>query len=355
MTRRASRGARAGLVVTAAAVTVLGGCTLDPAKIPVPGASPSGPTYRVHIEFANASNLPAQAKVVANGAKVGSLRSVTVVDPSPSAPGHVDAEVEISSATRLPVGTTAQLRQNTILGDIFIELTTAPAAVGAGALIPPGGTVPLSQTKPPLQVEDLLAGLSVFVGGGALHRLQSIIDQTNAALPEQTGETARIFDTLGGDVTDLSAHQDSLDRFLAAFQTDLSAVSDNRNEVDALLSARGAVDIPADVHSLVLTLGIIGSLGVIGHTEAWLAPLLQAGDAAAKAFVPLLLGDNPLDLGAPSNLERLVAWLRDTVIPFAQHGPQVNITGVTVTDSPISADDQVERIVRALRMIGLVR
>lgn len=318
-------------------------CGFNPASVPIPGATVSGPTYEIHIEFANALNLPAQAKVVANGAKIGSLSSIRVIDPSESGPGRIDAVVEISRDVKLPTSTTAQLRQNTILGDIFIGLTT-PAG-DSGTTLSPGGTIPIEQTKPALQVEDLLSGLSTFVGGGAPHQIQEIINQTNAVLPAEKADTARIADRLGTNIEDVAANLDVVDRFLDAFERDLDAVLENPRELAALLSERGAQDIPADVQALVNTLGIVGSLGGIGHSLDWLSDLLKASDAAAKAFMPLLLAGNPLDLTAPSNLNRLVELLRNKIIPFVERGPKVNIT----------ADEQIDGIVHALRMIGLVR
>lgn len=337
------------------AAALLGGCGFDPATLPVPGAAVSGPTYRVHIEFANALNLPAQAKVMANGAKIGSLRSVRVIDPVPGTPGRIDAEVEIQQSVRLPTTTTAQLRQDTILGDVFIGLTTPTADFAQ--VISPGGVIPLARTKPALQVEDLLAGLSTFVGGGAVHQLQDIVDQANAVLPADSRDTARIFDRIGGDVGDLSDHLDVLDQALDAFQRDLDAVRDNPRELNTLLSEQGAHDIPADIQSLVNTLGIVGSLGDIGQSLVPFAGLLRAGDAATKAFVPMLLAHNPLDLSQPSNLSRLVTLLCDKVIPFVQDGPKVNITSVTVGDAPaaLSTGDQIDALTRALRLIGVVR
>ncbi|WP_324189364.1 MlaD family protein [Nocardia otitidiscaviarum] len=341
-------------VMACAVVAALSGaCGFDPAAVPVPGASVAGPTYEIRIEFANALNLPAQAKVIANGAKVGSLRSVAVVDSSAAGPGRIDAVVEISSAVRLPVRTTAQLRQNTLLGDVYIGLTTPPGETGP--TIPPGGTIPLERTQPALQVEDLLAALSAFVGGGAPQRIQDIIDQANAVLPAAPEETARIADRLGTDVRDIADNLDAVDRFLDGFERNLEAVLANPRELGTLLSERGSRELPADVQSLVYTLGILSSLGVIGQSLQWTAPLLRAGDAAAKAFVPLLLGGNPLDLSAPSNLNRLVALLREKIIPFVERGPKVNVTGIQVEGAALPAEERIDGIVRALRMIGMVR
>jgi phospholipid/cholesterol/gamma-HCH transport system substrate-binding protein len=66
-----------------------------------------------------------------------------------------------------------------------------------------------------------------------------------------------------------------------------------------------------------------------------------------------------LDLQAPSNLNKLVALIREKVIPFADHGPKVNIVGVDIEGSPavaeLSNEGQVDRIIDTLRMIGAVR
>ncbi|MGV9821774.1 MlaD family protein [Nocardia xishanensis] len=359
MTVRSVR--RAALVPAVAAALLLSGCGFDPAQVPVPGATVSGPTYQVRIELANALNLPARAKVVANGAQIGSLREVRVVDPTPEQPGRVEAVVEIAEAVRLPVSTTVQLRQNTILGDIYIGLTTPTGDFDR--VIAPGGTIPLARTRPALQVEDLLAGMSTFVGGGALQQMQAIVDRVNATLPQQPAETARIFDVLGRDVSDVAADMAVVDRFLDTIQRDLDVALRNPRELDALLSERGAVEIPADATSLVLTLGVVGGLGIVGHAIAWLAPLLEAGDEAAKALVPLLFADRPLDLSAPSNLNRVVSLLRDKIIPFVERGPKLNVGTVFVegtgtaegAPTPVAADEQVQRIIATLRMIGVVR
>lgn len=346
---------KARIAIPLAGALLLTGCGFDPAQVPVPGSSVSGSTYQLRIELANALNLPAQAKVVANGAQVGILREVKVVDPSGNGAGRVDAVVEISDAVRLPANTTVQLRQNTILGDIYIGLTTP--ATGFDQTIAPGGTIPLDRTRPALQVEDLMAGMSTFVGGGAVQQLQQIIERVNAVLPPEPADTARIYQVIGKDLQDVAGDMSVVDRFLDAFQRDLDAVLDNPRELGELLSERGAVEIPADAKSLVLTLGVVGGLGVIGQALTWLSPLLEASDAAAKALVPLLLANNPLDLTAPSNLNRLVALIRDTIIPFVERGPKVNVTGVTVEGAaePIATDEQVNRIIATLRMIGAVR
>lgn len=353
---RAIRSRVSVLIFLAAVLLGAGACSFDPASIPIPGTTVSGPTYRVGIEFENALNLPARAKVLANGALVGNLRSVSVVDPSSGRNGYVLADVEIKNSVQLPTTTSAQLRQATILGDVYIALLTPPA--GFDDIIEHNGTIPLGRTKPALQIEDAMSGMATFINGGAIHQFQDIVNRMNSAMPVDPNETARISAVVGTDITDVGANLAQVDVFLDAIHADAQAVLDNAEPLSELLTDTGVEHTISAIRSLVDMLGVIGAIGPIAHALAWLSPLLTAGDAAAKSFVPLLFTGRPLDLHAPSNLNRMVALIRDKVIPFVEHGPKVNIVAVDADTTPasrVSTGDQVDRILATLRMIGAVR
>ncbi|MEC3919386.1 MlaD family protein [Nocardia sp. CDC160] len=339
------------------AVLVSAGCGVDPAQLSLPGAGVQGPTYEIHIQFANALNLPSHARVMANGVQVGQLRQVTVADPTAAGPGSVVADVDIEQSVRLPGATTAQLRQDTILGDIYIALQI-PSATKDSSVIGAGGLIPIQQSQPALQIEDILTGLSTFVSGGALQSAQNVVNRVNAALPADPAETGRIAEVLKGDLIDVAAHQEDLGAFLDSIDVNARLLLDNRAQLDELLTPQGVVDITEIANTLIHTIGIIGAIGGLAHALTWIQPLVAQGDAAAEAFVPLVLdSQRPLNLSAPSNLNKLVEFLRDKLIPWAQR-PTVDIHGVRVepaSAAPVSGDDQVNQIVAALRMIGMVR
>ncbi|WP_227980376.1 MlaD family protein [Nocardia spumae] len=363
VTHRRTRRPRVRLRTTltamvAATVVSTAGCAFDPASIPVPGTGTTGATIPIHIQFANALNLPARAKVMANGARVGTVTGVSVVDPaeSPSHRGYVVVNADIDKSVQLPANTTAQLRQDTVLGDIHIELATP--AEGFGKTLGSGATIALDHTTPPTQVEDMLAGIATFVQGGAVTRFQDIVDQLNAALPADPRETARIAQVIGGDAKDLAGNLEQVDQLLQGLTDTATTVDRNGDTLGALLTDPAVQQISDSVSSIVNVVGVLGALGGVAHSLVWLAPLAQAGDAAARAFVPLAFTSHPLDLSAPSNLNALVALIRDRIIPFVERGPKVNIVGATITagtSPPMSTEDQVGRITDTLRMIGAVR
>ncbi|MEU6559856.1 MlaD family protein [Nocardia nova] len=338
------------------AALTLGGCGFDPSSIPIPGTGLSGPSYPVRIEFADALNLPTRAKVFANGAQVGTVTGVHVVNPVAGRPGagHVEVEVDIRDSVRLPLDTRAELRQNTVLGDIHIALTAPPGAVGAR--IAADGVIPLDHTRPPNQLEDIMSALAVFVQGGAVDRFQDIVNQMNAALPADTRDTARIANTLGGDLIDLGGNLDAVGRLLDGLERTATAAHDTGPILSNLLTDKEVRQIVNAAGSLVQTLGVFGEIGNLAHALEWAAPLLRSYDAAARAFAPLAFTGRPFDLAAPSNLNLLVNLLRDKIIPFAEHGPRVDITGVRIDGAaPMNTGEQVQRIIATLRMIGAVR
>lgn len=343
------------IAVATTVVLAAGGCAFDPAAVPVPGTGTGGDTHSLRIEFADALNLPARAKVMAAGARVGTVSGVEIVRIGEGGGGYVVVTADIADTALLRTDTMAQLRQNTVLGDIHIELT--PGGDPNAARLPPGATIPRTRTRPATQIEDTLTGISTLVQGGAVTRFQDIVNQLNAAFPADPAETRRISQAISADLVDLAANLHTADTFLTGLDATVATAATKKEALAELLTEPGVAHASAAVESIVNVIGVLGALGAVSSSLSWLAPLAQSGDAAARAFVPLALGGRPLDPSAPSNLNALVALIRDRIIPFVERGPKVNVTGVRVSSVPDvpGTDEQVESIVQTLRMIGAVR
>ncbi|MCX0269259.1 MlaD family protein [Nocardia zapadnayensis] len=333
-----------------AAALAVSGCAFDPSDIPVPGATVAGDSYRLRIEFTNVLNLPARAKVIANGAQVGNVDKVEVIPGDAAGPGYVAVDIEVENSVELPATTIAELRQNTVLGDIHIALTTPPD--GYGTLLRPGDTVTRDHTRPPVQLEDTMAAIAFFVNSGSVGQLQEIVNRVNSVLPQDPAETKRIAQVLATDTVDLAAHLDQVDLLLYGVASNAEVMHGIQDELDNILRPESVRQMSAATESIAGVTEIFGGLGPVGGSLTWLAPLAQSGGAAAAALVPLVTG-GPLDLRQPSNLNLLIALLRDKVIPFVDNGPQVNLRSVRA--GGLSTDDQVNRIIETLRMIGAVR
>ncbi|MFR9749846.1 MlaD family protein [Nocardia sp. 004] len=365
MTRSTGRWRRMGRYMSLASAVVFGvlGCDFQPAELTVPGSGVDGPTYRLNIEFADVLNLPPGAKVFADGVRVGQLTDLTLVDPVaasrgvPARRGYVVAEVDIRASVHLPTETTAALRQETPLGDVHIALRVPETA--SGPTLGADATIPLAQTSGSQPIEDILAGLSTFIGSSAISDVQSIIDKANAILPEDPRDTARIAATFGADIADLGANLHTVDTLLDGIRATVEhGIGDNLPTLDELLTPYGAQHTIDTINAEIGVIFVLTALGPLAPSLQWLAPVVQSLDDTARAVVPMLFGSHPLDIGSPSNLNKAVDLIQNKIIPFVEHGPEVNVVDISVGSAPPSAmpqDQQTARILDTLRMIGVVR
>ncbi|MFD5177997.1 MlaD family protein [Nocardia sp. NPDC058379] len=337
------------------------GCGFQPADLPVPGTGVGGPAYHLRIEFADVLNLPQGAEVIAAGVRVGRLTGVTLVDPvavapeRPARPGYAVADVEIRRSVRLPVGTTAVLRQETPLGDVHIALSE-PSTGTAGTLAD-GATIPLADTTQSPPIEDILAGLSSFLGSGAVTDFQTILRTANGLLPENPRDTARIAGVLGADLSDLGAHLDSVDALLDGMEATVEdGLRQNLPMLDELLTPYGVDHTTDAVNAQIGVIFVLTALGPVAPSAQWLGPLLSSLDDTTRAVVPVLFGSSPLDTAAPSNMKTLVDLINTDLAPFAARGPKVDLVEVGLTGpTAIPQAERTGRIVDTLRMIGAVR
>ena len=333
MTRSRRLPRRLGVQVMTGLTVMLmaSGCDFQPADLPVPGAGVSGPTYRLRIEFANVLNLPQGAKVIAEGVRIGQLTGVTLVDSTtqPVRRGYVIADIAVSDSVRLPVGTTAELRQATPLGDVHIALTEPGKPTDE--TLRPGATIPIADTVQSPSIEDTLAGLSAFIGSGAIIDMQDIVRRMNAVMPRDPQDTARIAGVLGSDLTDLGNHLNSADAMLNGLQTAITdGIQKNEPTLDDLLTAQGVQHTTDAINAEIGVIFVLTALAPLAPAARWLGPLLSSLDGSVRAFVPLLFGRHPLDTDSPSNMKKLVDLIQNKLLPFAERGPKVNLVGVTV-------------------------
>lgn len=180
-------------------------------SLPLPAPNMGSQSYKLTARFANALNLPAKAKVRLGGADVGEVESMDAVD-------YVAVvQLRIREGVRLPVGTTAQLRTATPLGDVFVAVT--PPATPSGQLLKDGGTLDLDNTSSAATVEGVLASAAVLVNGGVIRNLTHVVNGLgkssggNGSNGIVFGDIVKQSDQLMGTLNGRSAQiQNSLDK-----------------------------------------------------------------------------------------------------------------------------------------------
>jgi phospholipid/cholesterol/gamma-HCH transport system substrate-binding protein len=208
-------------VALLAGVTVVAGCGVSVNSLPLPKPGVSGASYTVHAIFANALNLPDHAKVELAGANVGVVTDISTRNY------QADVTMQITDDVQLPTTTTAQLRQATPLGDVYVSLSMPAVQSGAESLHN-GDTIPVGQTSAGATVEDLLVSLSMLFNGAGIARLARITGQLDSVVGGRGPQLSDLLRQLTAVVTGLHTNSQRIDAVLAQFDTTFGTLSDSR-------------------------------------------------------------------------------------------------------------------------------
>lgn len=330
-------------------VSLTGACSLDPTRLPVPGSYVPGDKFGIRIEFSSVLNLPAKAKVDYGGVRVGVLNRVELVGNT------AVAYVDISSSAALPQNTRAELRQATVLGDIYIALL--PPDDPASTMLHDGDTIPLHNTTPADNIENIIRGVSNLVTGGTLTTLQESLVSFNNAFPKDPAEQIRIRNKLTGLLRDLAANQDTIDEILASAESVTSTLHADAGVLDQLMvggpgNLNAMTGVLPDILQLLVYLQGLGRGGAdlfVPHTPDFIQML--------SYITPLVGSIATADNTVPVNADKLNGLIRDKLIPFfGNGGPKFSVTEVHQPHGPPEVDpaDKADQAVAAMRAMGLL-
>ena len=138
-------------------------------------------SYRITAYFPEATQLAEESDVRIGGVSVGKVKSIALAPPDKRVNGKDTTEAELEIEPQFaPISTDARaiLRQKTLLGETYVELTSgtnpdkaaAPVSLGAAAnvsdaqsepvkSIPEGGTLGISRTEEATQIDEIFNAL----------------------------------------------------------------------------------------------------------------------------------------------------------------------------------------------------
>lgn len=334
--------------VSSKAVTALLGSVLLSAgcaapgldSLPLPAPALGDQSFTVTARFANALNLPAKAKVRVGGADVGEVESMRAEDYT------AVVTLRVRQGVRLPVGSSAELRTATPLGDVFVAIK--PPADPGPQVLKDGDSLGLESTASASTVEDVLSSAAVLVNGGAVRNLtkvvngfgkaaggngavlKDIVDQSNRALATLGNRSEQIrgaLDDLSKLADTLNSRQQSLDDLLDAAPPALSAV--DTGQVTALVEQIGRMsDQLAKLPSVqgTDTRSVIADLNTVSRA---FNDVVQSPDtrlASINRWLPILIKETSgTAISADISVAKLalgnmpdIGYLGDT----AFHGPK---------------------------------
>ncbi len=278
-------------------------------------------SYEVTVPFSEAAQLAEQSDVRISGVSVGKVTNITLSDD-----GLADATVSIDPQyAPIPENTRAILRQKTLLGETYVELTPGD---GAGPQLAEGATLPEAQVADSVQLDEIFRTFNArtranfqvwmqqqaaaFKGRGA--DFSAAIGELPPFL-ETTDRLLRVLDTQRLAVQQLVRNGGETFRALSERRGELSSLIRNSDRVFSTTAQRNA-DL-ANTFRILPTF-LDESRATLDRLETFAKdtdPLVRQLRPAAKQLTPTLNATRRL---AP-DLNSLFAGLLKA-IPAAKQG-----------------------------------
>lgn len=326
-------------VALTAVCLLVSGCG-EASVIPVPGGV-NGKTYDIDVEFASVLNIPDGAKVLLNGNRVGELRSVSLGAKTAT------TTLAIQEGTDLPTSTRAELRQTTLLGDLYIALI--PPEHARGALLHDGDRIPVQQTVPPDNVETVMVGLSQFINGGLISRSQEVIRKLNRALPSDPTELENLTKNAARQLVDFGASSKQLDSLLTDGAQIVGQLADQRKTVERALTV-GPERFERMQQLFLALVDLIADLRILTRPggDLLVEPVYSDLKKMLATVDPLLMTIAESDRTLGQNATAVRDLVARKIAPFLSGRGEVDVRTIS------QSDGQATQVADILRAIGVV-
>ncbi len=293
------------LLVLAVAVT---GYILHQEGVRFPFVQPS--PFTLNADFANAQAVtPGQGQTVrVSGVQIGTITAVQLQN------GIADLKMSIQPKYKKIIHTnaTALLRPKTGLQDMFVELN--PGSGPKATVVKPGYTIPLGQTNPEVNVDEILSSLDadtreylqllVNGAGQGLNGRGTELAQVMERFEPTHQDLARLNQAVAARGADLRQLVNSLRRLndaLVAKRAQIVQMIDSSSAVFTALASedsnisRSVADLPATLTQTQATLAKVQKFAeLLGPTSSKLLPAARALPAANQALAALAKPSTPI-------------------------------------------------------------
>lgn len=284
------------IVPAALAGLLLSACDASVYSLPLPGGPDVGEDpMTVKVEFADVLDLVPQSTVKVNDVSVGKVTDIDLEGYQALVTLAVRRDVE------LPDNAVAELRQTSLLGEKFVELS-APEEGASGNPLGDGDTIPIERAGRNPEVEEVLGALSLLLNGGGVAQLKTITQELNKALEgreESARSVLRNLRTFTGQLdenkADIVAAIESLNRLALAAEKQLPTIDKALEELpsaldsidrqrDDLVEMLAALNDLSDVAVDVIARSKGATITSLERLDPVLTQLAASGDDFTNAF-----------------------------------------------------------------------
>jgi len=292
--------------------------------------------------FSNVTGLVAGDDVDIAGVRVGQVTSIAVHDHNLALVGF-----SLQRGRPLPATVTATIKYRNLVGQRYIELGQGTGPVGR--TLRPGGTIPLAQTSPALDLTVLFNGFQPLfqaLSPGDVNKLASEIIQV---FQGESPNIAALIATVGSLTTALATKDQVIGQVIGNLNAVVHTITSRGNALANLVTSLQELvsGLAADRQPIGTAISAIASLSsaTAGLLQVGRAPLqsdiaqlrrLASNLAANSPTVDTFLRDLPVKMADIARLASYGSWLNfylcNASVTGVHTGPHRTISkGVPVT------------------------
>jgi phospholipid/cholesterol/gamma-HCH transport system substrate-binding protein len=284
------------LVIGVLVTLALAACDASVYSLPLPGGPDVGEDpMTVKVEFADVLDLVPQSTVKVNDVSVGKVSAIDLEGYQALVTLEVRRDVD------LPGNAVAELRQTSLLGEKFVELS-APEEGAIPSRLRDGAVIPIERAGRNPEVEEVLGALSLLLNGGGVAQLKTITQELNQALAgreDSARSVLRNLRTFTGQLdenkADIVDAIESLNRLALAAEKQLPTIDKALDELpsaldsidrqrDDLVDMLAALDRLSSVAVDVITRSKDATITSLQRLDPVLTQLAASGDDFTNAF-----------------------------------------------------------------------
>lgn len=307
------RSLRLRAIVVTLLALIVSGCTFNGVyDLPLPGNKVNKDNgFEVSADFADALNLVPRSSVMVGDVPVGQVESVTRVG------WHARITMLIRKDVVLPADAQAQIRQTSLLGEKYVELsaptTSSDVKTASTGRLGPGDVIAMDRTGRNPEVEEVLGALSVVLTGGGVGQIQTITKELNDMMDGRTGKIRNVLGQVNTLVGTLNSQKGDIVQAMESINgLTKTLVTEKETIGDALDAAGPAITVLREQHTqLIGMLSELDKLGDVGtrvinetkddliaelrHLEPLLRKLSDTGDSLVPGLVSAASYPFPMD------------------------------------------------------------
>jgi phospholipid/cholesterol/gamma-HCH transport system substrate-binding protein len=254
-----------------------------------------GDTESYSFEFTDVEGLNPGNPVTLSGVRIGRVDSVAFADNGGGTSKAI-VDVEIESHYILASDVRATVRYGDMLGARYLALTHNDGdSSGSVRTLEPGGTVPLTQTTPPINLTALMNGFKPLFAALQPEQVNTLTRSFVETFNGQGGAISALLDQIATMTSGLVDRQDVFAQLLTNMNTLLTSVDDRQPEMISLLDGLNVL-----------------STSVVDQNDQ-LAALLDQGNRTVSSLAQLMTGSNGYFGTTIQQLENVTAgWIAGT-------------------------------------------